>query len=219
MMLGTPLLAQSLDFNEARQEHYAVITLIKYCAGVETVSDSQQPRMFAQVSSGLGPSSGWAEFESKVAWRQAGKPKPLALVWYDDTNVIRVAITTGGNDGQSYADYCYRPDGSLAHFRSVPAVQTNCDRSLFHCAVTFRGGLWLYPPKGLLAPPLAQDHGQEPSFVLQAEVFDFFNFPFRRPLKPEKATVSFAPMDAPEYLSVRDLPFNRLLYVSTKATK
>ena len=50
MMLGTPLLAQSLDFNEARQEHYAVITLIKYCAGVETVSDSQRPRIFAQVS-------------------------------------------------------------------------------------------------------------------------------------------------------------------------
>jgi hypothetical protein len=214
-MLGTPLLAQSLDFKEARQERYAVITLIKYCAGVETVSDSQRPRIFAQVSSGLGLSSGWAEFESKVAWVQAGKPKPLALVWYDDTNVIRVAISTG-NDGQPYADYCYRPDGSLAQLRSVPAVQTNCDRSLFHCNVTIRGGARLYPPKRMLASPLAQRAVTESFPVVQGQDLDFF---FLRPLKPEKTSVSFTPMALPEYLSVWDLPFNRLLYVSTKGTK
>ncbi len=219
VMLGTSLLAQSVDSNTVKEERYALITLTKYCAGVETLSDSQQARMFAQVSSGLGPSSGWTEFASKAAWRQAGKPKPLALVWYKDSKVVRVAITAGGAHGQSYADYCYRPDGSLAQFRSVPAVQNRCDQSLFHCNVTFRGGLRLYPPKGMLAAPLALRHGQESSPVIAAQDFDFYDLLLRRPLMPEKTTVSFAPMDWPEYVSVWDLPFNRLLYVSTKMTK
>jgi len=214
-MLGTPLLAQSVDSNTAKQERYALITLMKYCAGVETASDSQQPRMFAQVSS---RSSGWAEFESKVAWREAGKPKPLALVWYDDDKVVRVTITTG-DDGRSYADYCYRPDGSLAQLRSMPAVQTNCDRSMFHCDVTFRGGIRLYPPKGMLASPLTERAGKESLPVVQAQDLDLYDLLFLQPLKPEKASVSFAAMDWPEYLSVWDLPFNRLLYVSGNGTK
>src|ERR1700681_3774898 len=102
VMLGTPLMAQSVDSNTARQAQFALITLTKYCARVETVSDSQQPRLFAQVSSGLGQSSGWTEFERKAAWKNAGKPRPIALVWYDDTKVVRVVITT--DDGQSHAD-------------------------------------------------------------------------------------------------------------------
>jgi hypothetical protein len=213
----TPLMAQSVDSN-AKQERYAVSTLMKYCARVETVSDFQQPRMFAQVSSGLGPSSGWAEFESKVAWKEAGKPKPLALVWYDDAKVVRVAITTG-DDGRSYAEYCYRPDGTLAQLRAVPAVKTNCDRSMFHCDVTFREGFRLYPPKGMLASPLARRAVQEPLPVFQAKDVDLYDLFSLRPLMPEKATISYAPMDWPEYLTVWDLPFNRLLYVSAERTK
>ena len=219
--LGTSVLAQSVDSKPVRQEGYAIITLTKYCAAVGTLSDSQQPRIFAQVSSGLGPSSGWAEFESKTAWREAGKPKPLALVWYKDSKVVRVTMTAGrGGGGRSYADYCYRPDGSLAQLRSVPEVQTNCDQSLFHCDVTVRG-VQLYPQKGMLPTPRAQRDGQEPSSAAQAHVsgFDWYDPFLFRPLEPEKATVSFAPMDWPEYLSVWDLPFNRLLYVSTKMTK
>ncbi len=217
VMLGTSLLAQSVDSNAVREESYLLITLTKYCAGLETLSDSQQPRMFAQVSSGLGLSSGWAEFESKTEWRQASKPKPLALVWYRDNKVVRVAITADGDDARSYADYCYRANGSLAQFRSVPAVQTTCDQSLFHCNVTFRG-LRQYPPKEMLVAPLAQRHGQEFFPVVPAQYFDLFDLLFSKPLKPEKATFSFA-VDWPEYLSVWDLPFNRLLYVSKKTTK
>jgi hypothetical protein len=213
-MLGTPLMAQSVDSNTARQERYALITLTKYCARVETVSDAQQPRLFAQVSSGLGPSSGWAEFESKAAWKNAGKPRPIALVWYDYTKVVRVAITT--DDGQSHGDYCYRPDGSLAQLRSVPTVQTNCDPSLFHCDITVRGGLRVYPPNGMLASPLAQDTGKQSFPVVSGQDLDLYEFLLPRPLKPEKASVSFAPMNWPEYLNVWDLPFNRLLYVSSK---
>lgn len=37
----------------------------------------------------------------------------------------------------------------------------------------------------------------------------------RRPLKSEKTTFMFAPMEWPEYLSVWDLPFNQLLDVTS----
>ena len=164
--------------------------------------------MFAQVS-GVGDSSGWAEFESKATWTQAGKPKPLALVWYNDSNVVGVAITSGGDD-HSYAYYCYRRDGSLAQFRPVPEVQTNCDQSFFHCDVKFRGELSVYPR-------FAQRDVQVSRRVVLPQRFYFDDFLSLFPLKPEKATVTFA--EWPEYLSVWDLPFNRLLYMPTKMTK
>lgn len=210
----TPLMAQSVDSN-VKQQRYALSTLMKYCAHVETASDSRQPRIFAQVSSGLGPSSSWAEFQSKAAWKDAGKPKPLALVWNDDAKVVRVAITNG-DDGRSYAEYCYRPDGTLAQLRSVPAVKTHCDRSGFHCSVTFREGR-LYPPKGMLAAPLAQRAIQAP--LVKTKDVDLLHLFFLKPLMPEKATISYLPMDWPEYLNVWDLPFNGLLYVSASRTK
>jgi len=55
--------------------------------------------------------------------------------------------------------------------------------------------------------------------VVQAQDLDLYDLLFLQPLKPEKASVSFAAMDWPEYLSVWDLPFNRLLYVSGNGTK
>jgi hypothetical protein len=71
------------------------------------------------------------------AWRQAGKPQPLALVWYKDDRVARVAITPadGSGDRSSYTDYCYRLDGSLARVRSVPQGRPIVI-SLFFIAVT-----------------------------------------------------------------------------------
>jgi len=226
LMLGTSSLAQSIESNPAKQAPYPLITLVKYCANVQTLSDFQQPRMFAQVSSGR-QTSGWVEFESKAAWKQAGNPKPLALVWYKDSKAVRVVLTAeSGDNGQSYADYCYRPDGSLAELRPVPAVNTKCAQSLFNCAVTFRGPTRLYLPKEMLAKapllPLGagalgagpvmvlESRAQESSFMAPANDFDLYDALVR--LKPEKATVSFA-ADWPEYLNVSDLPFNRLLYM------
>jgi len=79
-------------------------------------------RMFAQVYSGFGSSSGWAEFSSKAAWRGAGGPSPVALVWYKGSNVVRVAIAAKNSGRDSYANYCYRPDGTLAEFPFTPAL-------------------------------------------------------------------------------------------------
>lgn len=216
LVLGTPLLAQSVDSNGAQDETYASITLVKYCAHVETLSGSLRPRMFAQVTFALGPSSGWAEFDNVAAWRQAGRPEPLALVWYKESTVIRVVLSSGG-EGQSYADYCYRPDGSLAQFRPVPAARTKCDQSLLHCDVKVLGGLRLYPPKGTHGTTV---HAELLVPQAWAKRLDLADTIFPRPiLQPERETASFAPVDWPEYLSVSDLPFNQMLYVSARSTE
>jgi hypothetical protein len=141
-------------------------------------------------------------------WGQAGKPQPLALVWYKDDRVARVVITPpdASRDGNSYTDYCYRPDGSLARLRSVPERQADCDQSLLHCSYTFRVER-LYPP-GL--------GGQGPSSVTQPPV-DLAGYSVDlRPLKSEKTSFMLAPMEWPEYRSVWDLPFNQLLHVSSQ---
>ena len=226
LLLGTALLAQSADSNAVKEERYALSTVTKYCKTVETLSHSQQPRMFAQTASGLGPSSGWVEFSSTDAWRRAGQPQPLALVWYKDGGVARVAITARdrGDNGQSYVDYCYRPNGSLARLRSVPEVRTECDQSYFHCSRTFRGERFYHPKPEIcnskylrcFARPSAESTEGKTSIaapsidVLPSEGFDFW------PLKPERTSFIVAPLDWPEYLSVWDLPFNGLLYASTK---
>jgi hypothetical protein len=213
--LGTSLFAQSVNLSTPREEKYALVTLTKYCAGVENFSNFEQPRIFAHVSSDLGPSQGWAEFENKAAWKHAGKPNPVALVWYRDIEVVRVAITSGAEE-LSYTEYCYRPDGSLAQFRSVPEVEAGCDQYLFHCEVAVRGGPWLYPPKSILTATLARRYKQESPKGIPAEDFNLYDFLLRTPLKPEKITFSSDSVKRAEYLSVRDLPFIRLLYASAK---
>lgn len=217
LMVGTALLAQSVESRAAQDEAYASITLVKYCANVETLTGSLTPRMFAQVSFGPGLASGWAEFDDVAAWRRAGRPEPLALVWYKESNPIRVVLSSGSGKEQPYADYCYRPDGNLAQFRSVPAVQTRCDQSLLHCDVKFRGGLRLYPPKG------AQDATVHAELLVpQAWIkrLDLGDLTFPAPiLQPERETASFAPVDWPEYLRVWDLPFIQMGYVSAKSAE
>lgn len=206
-MIGAPLLAQSVVSNLPHEERYATVTLRRYCANVESQSHSLQIQMFAQVYPGLGMSSGWKKFENREVWREAGEPKPLALVWYNEGQVVRVAITNS-SDGDSYTDYCYGADGSLAQLRLVPAIENKCDGSLFRCNVAFRGGGWLYPPRGILG----QGHAPTPQQSWERVPLDFS---LLRMLKPEKSTFSFAPMQWPVFRNVSELPFNDLLYVCT----
>jgi hypothetical protein len=211
LMCGSTFsLAQSDRHSDAAKElqRYSLVTLIKYCDSVERFSNIQQPRVFARKSPVDGRSPEWTEFFSMDAWKHAGQPQPLALVWYKEDRVARVAITPpdGRRDGNSYTDYCYRPDGSLARLRSVPEKQADCDQSFLHCSYAFRVER-LYPP-GL--------GGQRPSFVTQPPV-DLNGYSVdRRPLKSEETSFMLAPMEWPEYLSVWDLPFNQLLYVSSQ---
>ena len=219
MWSSTSFLAQTDHHSDAAKilQRYSLVTIVKYCDAVETFSNNQQPRVFAQKSSVLGPSSGWVEFSSRDAWEQAGKPQPLALVWYKDDRVARVAITPPDSrrDGSSYTDYCYRPDGSLARLRSVPDLQTECDQSDFHCSLTFRGERFYHPKPDFVRPSAESPEGKTsiaapPVDVLALDGFD------RRLLKSERTSFTVAPPDWPEYLSVQDLPFKGLLYASTK---
>jgi hypothetical protein len=123
-----------------------------------------------------------------------------------------VLTEESGDNRQSYADYCYRPDGRLAELRPVPAVNIKCAQSLFNCAVTFRGPTRWYLPKEMLAKapllPLGvgalgagrvmvmESRAQESSFMASTNDLDLYDALVR--LKPEKATVSFA-ADWPEY--------------------
>lgn len=211
VMLGSPLLAQSMDSNAVLQERYSLITLRKYCAGIESFSHAQRPRMFAQTASGLGPSSGWVEFSSKDAWRRAGQPQPLAQVWYQDGGVARVAISA--QDRQSYVEYCYRPDGSLARLRSVPETQIECDHSLFHCSLTVRAERFYHAQPNLAAgEPIT---GEISVAAQPIDVQSVYGFDVRT-LKSERTSYRVASSDWPEYLSVWDLPFGSLVALSTR---
>lgn len=210
LMCGSTFsIAQSDSHSNTAKElqRYSLVTLIRYCDGVERFSYTQSPRIFARTSSVLGRSLEWAEFFSMDGWRQAGKPHPLALVWYREDRVARVAITPpNGRADDSYTDYCYRPDGSLARLRSVPETRSDCDQSSLHCRYTFRVER-LYPP-GL---------GGQRSTSVTRQPFDLDGYSVdRRPLKSEKTSFMFAPIEWPEYLNASDLPFNQLLYASSK---
>jgi hypothetical protein len=202
---STFCVAQSDSHPDAAKvlQGYSLLSLTKYCDRVESFSNTQEPRIFARRSAALGQSAEWTEFFSLDEWRHFGKPEPVALAWYKEDKVVRVTITPpdGRGHGNSYTDYCYRPNGSLARLRSVPETHAVCDQSSLHCSYTF-GTERLYGP-GL--------DGERPSVA----AVDHYMFDLR-PLKPEKTSFRFAPREWPEYLIVSDLPFNRLLYASSQ---
>ena len=192
IVLSTPLLAQSiLD----RSQTTYIVTITKYCANVEDYSDSQVPRIFAQPTSAYGQSTAWVEFDSRAAWSRAGSPKPMALVWYRDAKIVRVAISPNDDDSpRVYADYCYRHDGTLARLRSVPSVRQKCEPNRYQCTEVLRE-VRFYPPDG----PVLKAYG----FGKLLSVND--SMPAERTLE------TFVPMKWPEYRHVTDLPFSELL--------
>ena len=136
LVISTPLLSQAI-FNQ--KETLDLITITRYCANVEDYSQSQVPRIFAQTASAYGQSAGWVEFANKAAWRRAGSPQPAALVWYRDAKIIRVALSPNEDESpRVYADYCYRPDGTLARLRSVPSERQRCEASRYQCTRILR---------------------------------------------------------------------------------
>jgi hypothetical protein len=205
LVISTPLLAQS-TFAKSQVAIDALNTVAKYCANVENYSDSQIPRIFAQTTSAYGQSTGWVEFDSRAAWNRAGRPKPVALVWYRDAKIIRVAIST--NDGESprvYADYCYRQDGTLARLRSVPSVRQKCEPNRYQCTEVLRE-VRFYPADG----PVLRIYGMELLDWVQGTTGLVEAAPAERMIR------KFVPMEWPEYLHVTDLPFSELLYATLR---
>jgi hypothetical protein len=204
IVLSTPLLAQSIsEFDNGTAKDLTNVTT--YCASVEDYSSSQVPRIFAQTVSAFGQSTAWVEFDTRAAWKRAGGPEPVALVWYRDAKIVRVTISP--NDDESprvYADYCYRQDGTLALLRSVPGISQKCDPNQYECTVVLRE-MRLYPPEGLAlriygADGLRNVNGSTAGIVGGESP------------TAGRVVETFVPMKWPEYLHVIDLPFSELLY-------
>src|SRR5215475_8680334 len=82
------LLAQSRFDPSKAAAAEALISTAKYCDDVEDYAGSQDPRIFARITSVPGRSAGWVEFDARAAWNRAGRPKPVALVWYRDAKIV-----------------------------------------------------------------------------------------------------------------------------------
>ena len=213
IVLCTPLLAQSKfeESNSAGRE--ALVTTAKYCANVEDFSESQAPRIFARISGDFEQSAGWVEFNSRAAWSRAGRPQPVALVWYRDARIVRVGVAP--NDGaklQLYADYCYRQDGTLARLRSMPSVQRNCEPNRYQCRLVVREERWYLPEEPVLKTfPYLEGVGYvNPGVTPSLGAIE------DESLQPERTVVTFVPVNWHEYLYVTDLPFSNLLYATVK---
>jgi hypothetical protein len=209
IVLCTSLPAQS-KFVEPNGPR-ALFTAAEYCANVEGYSGSRVPRIFARITSAFGQSSGWVEYDSRVAWNRAGKPKPVALVWYRDTKIVRVAIAPNDDKKpQLFADYCYRQDGTLALLRSMPSEQRSCQPNGYQCSLVLRQEQWYLPEEPVrktfgffeFFEGVGYVNGVTPSF---GAIYD-------GPLQPERTVVNFVPVNWAEYLRVTDLPFRELLY-------
>lgn len=206
IVISTPLLAQSI-FD--RSQTMELITVAKYCANVEDYSDSQVPHIFARTTSAYGQSTGWVEFDTRADWSRAGSPKPVALVWYRDAKIVRVAISQHDDESpRVYGDYCYRQDGTLARLGSVPSVRQKCEPNRNQCTFVLREARF-YPPGG---PVLATYGGVD-------GLLDIVNGTTRAVLEArpaERIVQTFVPMKWPEYLHVTDLPFSELLYATLR---
>lgn len=173
-----------------------LVTITTYCANVEGYSDSQVPRIFARTTSAYGQSTGWMEFDTRAAWSRAGSPKPMALVWYRDAKIVRVAISPDDDESpRVYADYCYRQDGTLARLRSVPSVRQKCEPDRSQCTLVRR---------------------EERFYPLEGPVLKTFGVDGAEPLLAERIVETLVPMKWPEYLHVTDLPFSELLYATLR---
>jgi hypothetical protein len=191
-------------------------TVTRYCQSVEDSSNQSHPRVFAAVDGPLGESPRWAEYSGELEWKAAQKPKPLALVWYRDDHLARVLIASEDEDNRRrVAEYCYRPDGTLARIRSIPEVWKQCDPSHLHCSFTFvEEGLYL-PNGQAIKGPSESIYSLWVGFENSGTTPGSPGFSDLRPLKSEKTSFSLAEFPV-EYLRLQDLPFSHLLSASTK---
>jgi hypothetical protein len=204
IVLSTQLLAQSRNDGLDAAATNLISNVATYCNTVEHHSNYSLPRVFARISS-ADDWSGWIEYRSTSAWIRAGRPQPMAFVWYQGFKIVHVAITPNeASNPMVFADYCYREDGSLARIRSMPSTQDTCEPNRYRCSLVLREARF-YPPDG--GPAVTTftylDHGgylTPPPDVING------------PLLPEHTVVTHVPMKWPEYLHVTDLPFSGLLF-------
>ena len=203
IVMSTSLLGQTtIDWaNLDKKSTMEVVAITKYCENVEDYSNSQVPRIFARTTSVYGQAAGWVQYDSKAAWSQAGRPKPMALVWHRDAEIVRVKISSSNDENpRVYGDYCYRKDGSLARLRSQPSVGRKCEPNGSQCTLVLRE-VRLYPPDGrVLATYGADILHADGGLIVELESAG-----------AQRIVEKFVPMKWPEYRNATDLPFSELL--------
>ena len=205
IVMSTSLLAQkTVDWaNLDDKTTMEIAAITKHCAKVEGYSNSQIPRIFARITSDYGQSAGWEEYDTRAAWRQAGSPEPVALVWYRNAKIVRVKVSSSDDESRRvYADYCYRKDGSLARLRSEPSMRRNCQPNRTRCTLVLRETR-LYPHDGDVLTTYGVDLRVNENGFLTVE---------GESAGAERIVDIFVPMKWPEYRNVTDLPFSELLY-------
>jgi hypothetical protein len=209
IVMSTSLLAQrTVDWaNLNEKSTMEIIAVTKYCANVEDYSNSQVPRIFARTTSIYGQAAGWVEYDTRAAWRQAGRPEPVALVWYRDARIVRVKISSSEDESpRVYADYCYRKNGTLARLQSEPSVLRKCQPNGVQCTLVLRE-VRLYPPEDQVLTAYGVDIRLNENGFLLGE---------QESAGAERIIEKFVPMKWPEYRHVTDLPFSELLYADLR---
>jgi hypothetical protein len=207
IVLSTQLLAQSRNDELDASATDLMSNVATYCNTVEHHSNYSLPRVFARISS-ADDGSGWIEYRSSTAWIRAGRPQPMALVWYKGFKIVHVAITPNeASKPLVFADYCYREDGGLARLRSMPSLQRNCKGNRYQCSLVLRQERF-YPPEGPALSTFGYLDGV--GYVLNGATPSLGAID-EESLQPERMVVTFVPMKWPEYLHVADLPFSELL--------
>jgi hypothetical protein len=168
-----------------------VFVAAQYCRGVEAFAGARQPLLFAAGAVSNNELAQWRQFDSRGEWEEASRPMPAALVWLRDGRVVLARLTVPRNGKTSaMATYCFRENGTLARLTvsSQPSVQSVA--SGLRAEITLCRN-WFYLPDGN-------------KVVERTLEFD------PRPLKSEKTTYIY--LTAPQFRTVFDLPFARLLY-------
>src|SRR5271169_1743288 len=212
IVLSTRLLAQSSS-NGLNAPPDSLRSVTAYCDTIEHDSESQVPRIFARRASAAGELSGWVEFDSRAAWSRAGSPKPVALVWYREAKIARVRLAPDDAESRHvYVDYCYRDDGHLARLRPMPRVERKGEPNRYQCSYVLRLER-LYPPEGPALTTFAYSDGAGFVNGLLPYLPGIIDEPW---LLPEHTVFTYPPMTWPEYNNVADLPFNELLYATSR---
>jgi hypothetical protein len=125
LLLTTGAIAQ------AKPDLQTIRGIRAYCLDLEQFATKQQSAklIFGEVCSGISCGDGnapshWRQFLDETSWRDAGGEDGLdnaAFVWIRADRSIQVNFTfqSGSGDWVNYANYCFRPDGSLAMVKST----------------------------------------------------------------------------------------------------
>jgi hypothetical protein len=136
----------------------------------------------------------------------------MALVWYRDAKIVRVAISpTNDETPRVYGDYCYRQDGTLARLGSVPSKRQKCEPSRYECTFALRE-VRFYPPEG----PVLKTYGGVDALLDLVHGTSGFSTGLVEAPPAERTIQKFVPMKWPEYLHITDLPFRNLLYATLR---